>query len=271
MGRIWIPGGGGSADLDAVTASAEEVLEGKVIVNKEGESVIGTMPNESGEISVPTNGSVLIPEGYHDGTYYAKNTQATMAGKTVTPSASSQTVSCSGKLMTGNVVVSAIPSSYVKLADGTTSFDFATISEMLGGVVAKYVKYSGSSFALSDIDVKYVDGLPYVNGHGDNQMYGIVFKNPIYVYQLSEIGAIVNSSSSLLYCFGLIKTDKTLWGWMNGSMPGSGEIELTCNFSDRGISPGASDLAYIFIGLNGKSSSTKGVVQTLKSIKFTKA
>lgn len=45
MGRVWMPGGGGGADLDVITAGAGDVLAGKVIVDKEGESVAGTMPN----------------------------------------------------------------------------------------------------------------------------------------------------------------------------------------------------------------------------------
>uniref|UniRef100_UPI0006D0D6C5 hypothetical protein n=1 Tax=Clostridium sp. NkU-1 TaxID=1095009 RepID=UPI0006D0D6C5 len=45
MGKIWMPGGGGGADLDVVTARASDVLADKVIVDKEGEPLTGTMPN----------------------------------------------------------------------------------------------------------------------------------------------------------------------------------------------------------------------------------
>lgn len=45
MGRVWMPGGGGGADLDVITAGAGDVLAGKVIVDKEGEPVAGTMPD----------------------------------------------------------------------------------------------------------------------------------------------------------------------------------------------------------------------------------
>lgn len=101
---------GGGADLDAVTASAADVVAPKVIIGQDGEPLTGTMPDKKGTaLTVPTNGQALIPKGYHDGTQYAKNTQATMAGKTVTPATGIQTVSCNGKLMTGNVVVGAIP------------------------------------------------------------------------------------------------------------------------------------------------------------------
>lgn len=73
MGKIWMPGGGSGADLDAITAEAGDVLTGKVIVDKDGNTVTGTM--------------------------------ASMPGQTITPGASQKTVSCSGKYMTGNVVI----------------------------------------------------------------------------------------------------------------------------------------------------------------------
>lgn len=43
MGRIWMPGGGGGADLDVTTAAAGDVLKGKVIVGPDGEPLTGTL------------------------------------------------------------------------------------------------------------------------------------------------------------------------------------------------------------------------------------
>jgi hypothetical protein len=43
MGKVWMPGGGGGADLDAVTAESPDVLAGKVIVDKDGEPLTGTL------------------------------------------------------------------------------------------------------------------------------------------------------------------------------------------------------------------------------------
>lgn len=45
MAECIILKGGGGADLDAVTAGKTDVLAGKVIVDKEGEPITGTMPN----------------------------------------------------------------------------------------------------------------------------------------------------------------------------------------------------------------------------------
>ena len=71
MSDIWIPYGGG-ADLDPVTATAADVRKGKTIVDKDGNPISGTMPN--------------------------------IAGRTITPTTSQQTLNGGGYL-TGNVVV----------------------------------------------------------------------------------------------------------------------------------------------------------------------
>lgn len=43
MGKIWMPGGGGGTDLDVITAAAGDVLKGKVIVDKDGDPLTGTL------------------------------------------------------------------------------------------------------------------------------------------------------------------------------------------------------------------------------------
>lgn len=43
MGKVWIPGGGGYADIDSVTATAGDVEKGKVFVNSNGDPVTGTL------------------------------------------------------------------------------------------------------------------------------------------------------------------------------------------------------------------------------------
>ena len=109
MGKIWMPGGGGGADLDVVTAGRPDVLTGKVIVDKDGEPLTGTMPDRGAiSTSLGINGNYTIPEGYHNGSGKVTQSIATMGGQTINPNASQQTVSSSGKYMTGNVVVNAV-------------------------------------------------------------------------------------------------------------------------------------------------------------------
>ena len=80
MGIIWMPGGGG-ADLDAVTAGAGDVLINKVIVDKDGEPVRGTMTdNKAVSATLNAGNTYTIPAGYHNG-----------SGKVVANSLASQT------------------------------------------------------------------------------------------------------------------------------------------------------------------------------------
>lgn len=138
-GRIWIPGGGGGADLDVVTAGAGEILAGKVIVDKDGNPLVGTMPNQGAKTaSLNCGGSYIIPAGYHNGNgkvtanSLASQTSATataaqilsgktawvngakvtgtiasLAGGTKTPTTSQQTISCKNKYMTSDIVIPA--------------------------------------------------------------------------------------------------------------------------------------------------------------------
>lgn len=56
MGKIWMPGGGGGADLDVITAGAGDVLAGKVTVDKDGNPLPGTMPNRGSGYQSPASG-----------------------------------------------------------------------------------------------------------------------------------------------------------------------------------------------------------------------
>ena len=111
MGMILMPGGGGGIDLDVVTATAGDILSGKVIVGADGEpltgilalsgnagtgdvlsaktfysndaktKLAGTMTNQGAKTaSINCGGSYTIPAGYHNG-----------SGKVTANSLSSQT------------------------------------------------------------------------------------------------------------------------------------------------------------------------------------
>ena len=122
----------------AATAGAGDILSGKTAyVN--GNKVAGTMPNR-GAVTQALNcgGSYTIPVGYHNGSgKVAANSLASqtaanavagnilkdktawvngnkitgtipsLAGSTITPSSAQQTVACSGKYMSGNIIVKA--------------------------------------------------------------------------------------------------------------------------------------------------------------------
>lgn len=70
---LFQSGGGGKSKLKVVTATASDVLKGKVIVDANGNPLTGTIES--------------------------------MAGQTITPSSGNKVVSCNGKYMTGDISV----------------------------------------------------------------------------------------------------------------------------------------------------------------------
>ena len=133
-----------------------------------GTKITGTMTNRGAVTSsLNAGGSYTIPAGYHNGsgkvtanslssqtsatavaadilsgkTAYVKGskitgTMGTMAGGTYTPSTSKQTISCSGKKMTSNITINAIPSTYIDMgSNGSwTVFNQGTFSGGFGFV-----------------------------------------------------------------------------------------------------------------------------------------
>lgn len=103
MGQILMTGGGGGIDLDAITAVADDVLAGKIIVDQNGDPLTGTL-TLSGDA-----GAADVLSGKTFYTTDAKNrqtgTMGTMGGGTYTPSSVWQTISCNGKKMTGDISI----------------------------------------------------------------------------------------------------------------------------------------------------------------------
>lgn len=107
-------------NVSSVTADAEDVLTGKVIVKADGTVTAGTMPNNGGvnKSLNTTTTSFTIPKGYHSG---AGVVSITTESKTVTPTKSAQNVTpTEGKVLSG-VVVNAIPDNYVDTSDATAA------------------------------------------------------------------------------------------------------------------------------------------------------
>ena len=96
-------GGGGGPDLDVITAAADDVLAGKVIVDKDGNPLTGTL-SLTGNAGA---GDVLSGKTFYTTNPKSKQTgtMGTMGGATYTPKSAQQTISCSGKKMTGNIII----------------------------------------------------------------------------------------------------------------------------------------------------------------------
>ena len=112
------------ADTSGVTATAGDVLSGKITYNSAGQQITGTMTNNGAVSKVlsRTSTSYTIPAGYHNG---SGKVYITTENKTVTPSSSAQTVYPSTNKVFGTVTVSAKGSGLEVVSHKETGYAYA--------------------------------------------------------------------------------------------------------------------------------------------------
>lgn len=103
-------------DTGAVTAGAGDVLANKVIVNADGDTVAGTMPNNGAVTKTldTATTSYTVAKGYHSGTGTVKIALET---KSATPTKASQNITPSSGKVLSKVTVAAIPDNYIDTTD----------------------------------------------------------------------------------------------------------------------------------------------------------
>lgn len=95
-------------DVTGVTAGAEDVLAGEVIVDAEGNEITGTMPNIGAQTaSINAGGSVTISKGYHDGT--GKITGNSLASQTPGDAAAANILTGKKAWVAGSQVTGTMP------------------------------------------------------------------------------------------------------------------------------------------------------------------
>lgn len=107
-------------DVTSVTATAPDVLTGKVIVTSIGEVTPGTMA-DNGAVSKTldtTTKSYTIPVGYHNGKGTISITTET---KSATPTKSPQQIDATAGKVLSSVTVEAIPDEYIITTDATAT------------------------------------------------------------------------------------------------------------------------------------------------------
>lgn len=117
-------------DVSATTATAGDVLTGKVYTTADGKVTTGTMANNgavSKTLDTATT-SYTVPAGYHSGTGKVSITTET---KSATPTKSAQTITPSTGKVLASVSVAAIPANYIDTTDAD-----AAATEILDGKFA---------------------------------------------------------------------------------------------------------------------------------------
>lgn len=90
------------------TASAAEIVEG-FTAWANGVKITGTMPaNAEEEIILAPNGEYVIPYGYHTGRGKVVQNIPSMAAQTIGPAKETQTISCSGHVMEGDITITGV-------------------------------------------------------------------------------------------------------------------------------------------------------------------
>ena len=157
-------------DVSSVTAQASQVLATKIFVNSAGNVVTGTMTNNGAvnqTISVATP-SYTIPSGYHNGSGKVSIVTET---KSVTPSASAQTINATAGKVISSVTVGAIPSPYYDVSGVT-----AVASQVLAGTsfvtaagtltAGAMINQGAKTFSLTSSATSYTIPQGYHNGSG---------------------------------------------------------------------------------------------------------
>ena len=115
-------------DVTSVTATAADVLTGKVFVTSTGVVTPGEMAN-NGAVSKTldvTTISYTIPKGYHSGT---GKVQLVLETKTVTPTKATQDITPTTGKVLSKVTVNPIPDEYITTDDATATADKILLNE----------------------------------------------------------------------------------------------------------------------------------------------
>lgn len=106
-------------DVSDVTATAPDVLLGKVIVTADGKVVAGSMPNNG---TVAKTLDVATAKYTFTAGYYAGGTvQIVLEEKTVTPTKSAQTITPAAGKVLSKVIIEAIPDKYQDVSGVTAA------------------------------------------------------------------------------------------------------------------------------------------------------
>lgn len=150
MGKVLIPGGGGGGAIsDDITLRQSDVPVGLTAVTSDSDDEIveGTLTTTA------SPDKVLKDETFYNTETHQKEsgTIENMEAQTITPGASAQTVSCTGKYMTGDVTINAVAGlSAGNIANGVTVGGVAGTYKGLGNATPEHV-LKGEKFSTASL------------------------------------------------------------------------------------------------------------------------
>lgn len=236
-------------DVTSVTATAGDVLTGKVYVTKNGVVTTGTMAN-NGAVSKTLNVTTVsytIPKGYHSG---SGKVTITLETKSVTPTKSEQKITpTSGKVLS-QVTVAPIPAAYQDVTPVTAgAADVLTgkaIVDASGNVVNGTMVNNGAVTAKIEMpNVSYSIPAGYHDGKGkvtlaytskrftptkETQGYNHEDGSKDFLYQVvveaipdqyQDVTAVDAVAGEVLDGKKIVAADGTV---VTGSMPNNGDV-----------------------------------------------
>ena len=160
-------------DLSGITAAAEDILAGKKSVDATGAEITGTMTNRGAWNSTKTsNGSVTIPEGYHNG-----SGKVTVNVSTSTDTGALDTPSISFDKTLGRFTATSKVKTSGYISTSETKTASYTINRYLGGEYtptkeSKTVSLTGN-YCTGDAVIKGDDNLVPANIKNGTSIFGV--------------------------------------------------------------------------------------------------